>query len=75
MKCNDACFALLVHTLTDERNVMGYFVVTGSSQFELIASINQSLAGRVGRVEVLSLSLSELQNANKLPTSLNRMSL
>lgn len=40
--------------------VMGQFVLTGSAQFDLIAGMSQSLAGRVGRVELLPLSLDEI---------------
>lgn len=69
------CPALLswLQSLVDERAVMGDFVLTGSAQFELIAGITQSLAGRVGRVELLPLSALELKAANKLPNDLNTM--
>jgi predicted AAA+ superfamily ATPase len=69
------CPALLswLQTLVDERGVMGDFVLTGSAQFELIAGITQSLAGRVGRIELLPLSTEELKAANKLPNDLNTM--
>jgi predicted AAA+ superfamily ATPase len=69
------CPALLswLQNLVDERGVMGDFVLTGSAQFELIAGITQSLAGRVGRVELLPLSIQELTTANKLPSNLNTM--
>lgn len=69
------CPALLswLQTLVDERGVMGDFVLTGSAQFELIAGITQSLAGRVGRIELLPLSTAELKAANKLPKDLNTM--
>jgi hypothetical protein len=40
----------------DERGIMGDFVLTGSAQFDLIAGVTQTLAGRVGRVELLALS-------------------
>ena len=56
--------------LADERQRMGEFVLTGSSQFDLIAGITQSLAGRVGRIELLPLSLSEIKNAGCLPATL-----
>ena len=56
------CPALLswLQTLVDERQRMGDFVLTGSAQFDLMAGITQSLAGRVGRVELLPLSGAEL---------------
>jgi predicted AAA+ superfamily ATPase len=59
--------------LVDERGVMGEFVLTGSAQFDLIEGITQTLAGRVGRVELLPLSSRELKAANQLPNSLSQM--
>jgi predicted AAA+ superfamily ATPase len=58
--------------LVDERRVMGDFVLTGSAQFDLLAGITQSLAGRVGRVELLPLSAAELAAAGQMPASLGR---
>jgi uncharacterized protein len=54
----------------DERGRMGEFVLTGSQQFGLMAGITQSLAGRVGRVELLPLAAAELAGANALPARL-----
>lgn len=64
--------------LVDERQVMGDFVLTGSAQFDLMAGLSQSLAGRVGRVELLPLSAAELAGAegggpDLLPTDLNAL--
>jgi hypothetical protein len=56
--------------LVDERGRMGDFVLTGSAQFDLIAGITQSLAGRVGRIELLPLTVDELAAAGKLPSTL-----
>ena len=50
---------------------MGDFVLTGSAQFDLLAGITQTLAGRVGRVELLPLSAAELRAAGKAPSDLN----
>ena len=58
--------------VVDERGIMGDFVLTGSAQLDLVAGITQSLAGRVGRVELLPLSASELHNAQMLPSSLSQ---
>ena len=55
----------------DERGIMGDFVITGSAQFDLLAGISQSLAGRVGRVELLPLSGAELRAAGQAPSDLN----
>jgi uncharacterized protein len=69
------CPALLswLQGLVDERPVMGQFVLTGSAQFDLIAGMNQSLAGRVGRIELLPLSLAEMQEGACLPPTLDRL--
>ncbi len=57
--------------LVDERGIMGDFVLTGSAQFDLIVGITQTLAGRVGRVELLPLSADEVATANNAPKDLN----
>lgn len=69
------CPALLswLQGVVDENSAMGRFVLTGSAQFDLIAGINQSLAGRVGRVELLPLALEEMQAGACLPDSLDRL--
>ena len=69
------CPALLswLQGLVDERRIMGDFVLTGSAQFDLIEGITQSLAGRVGRVELLPLAAQELKAVQKLPFSLSQM--
>jgi len=66
------CPALLswLQGWVDERQRMGDFVLTGSAQLDLMAGISQSLAGRVGRVELLPLSVAELRAANQLPPDL-----
>jgi predicted AAA+ superfamily ATPase len=69
------CPALLswLQGVVDQRGVMGDFVLTGSALFDLIEGFTQTLAGRVGRVELLPLSSSELKAANQLPNSLSQM--
>jgi predicted AAA+ superfamily ATPase len=66
------CPALLswLQQEVDERRRMGDFVLTGSAQFDLLAGITQSLAGRVGRVELLPLSGAELGHG-ALPDTLD----
>ncbi len=56
--------------LVDERGRMGDFILTGSAQFDLIAGITQSLAGRVGRIELLPFAAGELAAVGKLPAVL-----
>ena len=59
--------------LVDERARMGDFILTGSAQFDLVAGITQSLAGRVGRIELLPFSGAELASVGKLPNTLEDM--
>ncbi|NDP38776.1 MAG: ATP-binding protein [Rhodoferax sp.] len=68
------CPALLswLQRWVDERQRMGDFVLTGSAQFDLMAGMTQSLAGRVGRVELLPLSAAELGAAH-LPATLDAL--
>ena len=68
------CPALLswLQGIVDEHQIMGEFVITGSTKFELVAAISQSLAGRVGRLELLPLSAQELNQCDRLPASLEQ---
>ena len=59
--------------LVDERQRMGDFVLTGSQQFDLVRHITKSLAGWVGRVELLPLQGLELQQANLLDGDLDTL--
>jgi predicted AAA+ superfamily ATPase len=56
--------------MVDQRGRMGEFVLTGSQQFGLVASVTQSLAGRVGLVNLLPLSQQELAAAGRAPRTL-----
>ena len=57
-----ALFSYL-QTQVDHDGRMGQFVLTGSQQFGLLSHITQTLAGRVGLVQLLPFSLRELQDA------------
>lgn len=46
--------------IVDQDRVPGRFVLTGSQQFDLMAGVSQSLAGRVGLTRLLPLALAEL---------------
>lgn len=56
--------------ILDENSGNGLFILTGSNNFRLQESISQSLAGRIGYLYLLPLSLQELNtienNANEL---------
>ena len=53
--------------IVDDDGRMGLFVLTGSQQFDLRAKITQSLAGRVGMVQLLPFSHGELAGVHKEP--------
>ncbi len=54
-----------IQIIVDEKKRPGYFVLTGSQNYLMNQSITQSLAGRVGILTLLPLSLHELRE-NKL---------
>lgn len=56
-----ALFSYLQQIL-DESTTKGLFIITGSNNFLLQESISQSLAGRVGYLNLLPLSLEEINN-------------
>lgn len=58
--------------VVDERARMGEFVITGSQQFGLLAQVTQSLAGRVGLLQLLPLSQAELAWAKLAPKTLEQ---
>jgi uncharacterized protein len=57
----------------DASRQMGRYVITGSQQFGLAEHITQSLAGRVGAVTLLPLSIGELAGASLLPADLDTL--
>ena len=59
--------------IVDNRKIMGDFVLTGSQQFGLLSRITQSLAGRVGLIQLLPLSIDELSQAGQASESLNHL--
>jgi predicted AAA+ superfamily ATPase len=61
-------FPYLKH-YTDQRGNVGEYILTGSQHFLLLEKITQSLAGRVGMLQLLPFSIDELRGSNKLPAS------
>ena len=59
--------------VVDADRRMGRFILTGSSQFELISSITQSLAGRAALLHLLPFTYAELQAAGRAPSSVNAL--
>lgn len=62
-----------LQTLVDSHQVMGEFILTGSQHFGLHSGISQSLAGRVGLVQLLPFAMTELADANLLPDRLDKL--
>lgn len=52
-----------IQVIVDEKEEKGMFILTGSHQFELHQAISQSLAGRTALLNLLPLSIKELNNA------------
>ncbi len=59
--------------VVDAGRRMGRFILTGSSQFELVESITQSLAGRSSMLTLLPFSLGELQSADRAPATVDQL--
>ncbi len=51
-----------VQTEVDLKNKNGQFILTGSHQFDLMQSVDQSLAGRTALVKLLPYSVDEIYN-------------
>jgi predicted AAA+ superfamily ATPase len=61
-----------IQLIVDEHKRPGFFVLTGSQNFLINHAISQSLAGRVGILTLLPLSIQELKQNNLLPSHYNR---
>lgn len=55
-----------VKLIVDKDYTPGKYILTGSSQLRLRENISDSLAGRVGLLQLLPFSLAELKQANRL---------
>lgn len=62
-----ALFSYLQEVL-DNSKVKGLFILSGSNNFLLQQTISQTLAGRVGYINLLPFSISELKKVKLLPT-------
>jgi predicted AAA+ superfamily ATPase len=65
-------FSYLQGVVDSERR-MGRFILTGSSQFEIIGAITQSLAGRASMLTLLPFSLPELQATGRAPATVDEL--
>jgi predicted AAA+ superfamily ATPase len=62
-----------LQTRVDADPQPGTFVLTGSQQLDLSSALTQSLAGRVGLLNLLPFSTGELQTANRVPGTLDEL--
>jgi predicted AAA+ superfamily ATPase len=62
-----------IQGIVDARQEPGFFVLTGSQHFGLLAQISQTLAGRVALLELLPFAWSELQSAGIEVASLDHL--
>ncbi|MFO7970554.1 MAG: ATP-binding protein [Desulfobacterales bacterium] len=56
-----------IQPMVDEKDREGLFVLTGSQQFEISNTINQSLAGRTALLKLLPFSIEEIEPLFPLP--------
>ena len=62
-----------IQSEVDAAGTMGRYILTGSQNFSLMAHIAQSLAGRSALVQLLPLSIAELNAAGQLPPDTDSM--
>jgi predicted AAA+ superfamily ATPase len=62
-----------IQEIIDHRSETGIFILTGSHQPSLIASMTQSLAGRTGLLTLFPLSIKELQSADLLESTMEEI--
>jgi len=60
-------FSTLRSVVDEDRDQNGRFILTGSSSFELIKNISESLAGRVAIVELSTLKMNEFKSETLSP--------
>ena len=56
-----------IQGIVDEKQLPGQFILTGSQQFEMTHTVNQSLAGRTAILRLLPFAYSELYSASNHP--------
>lgn len=56
--------------ILDESATFGLFIITGSNNFLLQENVSQSLAGRIGYLNLLPLSIDEIDNVSLTPDTL-----
>jgi predicted AAA+ superfamily ATPase len=64
-----------LQVVTDERNSIGEYIITGSQNFLMMEQITQSLAGRVALLTLLPFSYEEIKNTNYKPETWEKYAL
>lgn len=59
--------------IVDSSGEMGRYLLTGSSQFELLESVTQSLAGRTALLTLQPFSFNELKAVDRAPSSVAQL--
>jgi len=62
-----------LQSIVDENKVMGQFILSGSQNFNLMANITQSLAGRASIFKLFPFDLIEMKKANLLSDNLGKI--
>ncbi|MCD6585781.1 MAG: ATP-binding protein [Desulfobacteraceae bacterium] len=62
-----------IQTIVDENRKTGFFILTGSQQFDLLQNISQSLAGRTALVRLLPFTLAEAYGPSINDVSMDQM--
>ena len=62
-----------IQTIVDEKQEAGFFILTGSQQFDLLQNISQSLAGRTALVRLLPFTMTEAYADSLKDVSINRV--
>lgn len=64
-----------LQVVTDERNSIGEYIITGSQNFLMMEQITQSLAGRVALLTLLPFSYQEIKNTSYKPETWEKYAL
>ncbi len=62
-----------IQTIVDEKQEAGFYILTGSQQFDLLKSISQSLAGRTAIIRLLPFTLTEAYADSLKDVSINKV--
>lgn len=62
-----------IQTIVDKKQKEGFFILTGSQQFELLETISQSLAGRTALIKLLPFTFYEAYGNRKRTPALDKV--